>query len=73
MDKQCLEAVMVCLSVFRNSCERGLDKESLSYVESQLESVSTGLVNIMLHFENGSEYGNDDDDEEEDDQQNWRN
>ena len=61
---------MVCLSVFRNSCERGLDKESLSYVESQLESVSTGLVNIMLHFENGSEY---DSDEEEDDQQNWRN
>ena len=70
MEKQCLEAVMVCLSVFRNSCERGLDKESLSYVESQLESVSTGLVNIMLHFENGSEY---DSDEEEDDQQNWRN
>ncbi len=60
---------MVCLSVFRNSCERGLDKESLSYVESQLESVSTSLVNIMLHFENGSEYDND----EEEDQQNWRN
>ena len=70
MEKQCLEAVMVCLSVFRNSCERGLDKESLSYVESQLESVSTSLVNIMLHFENGSEYDNDD---EEEDQQNWRN
>tara|TARA_R100000005_G_scaffold86514_1_gene55399 strand:- start:1536 stop:1745 length:210 start_codon:yes stop_codon:yes gene_type:complete len=69
MEKQCLEAVMVCLSVFRNSCERGLDKESLSYVESQLESVSTSLVNIMLHFENGSEYDND----EEEDQQNWRN
>ena len=60
---------MVCLSVFRSSCERGLDKESLSYVKSQLESVSSGLVNIMLHFESGSQYDSD----EEEDQQNLRN